>query len=95
MTENSPLLSGKRGSLRGVVLDGTASAAALLLAGSYVAPREYAPSELVARPSPGRALDQILYGGHHWGGVGSEGYGTKDWDNTVRACAYACVCLCV
>ena len=25
-----------------------------------------------------------LYGGHHWGGVGSEGYGTAEWDNTVR-----------
>jgi len=23
-----------------------------------------------------------LYGGHHWGGVGSEGYGTSSWDNT-------------
>jgi hypothetical protein len=94
MTESSPLLSSKRGSLRGVVLAGTASAAALLLAGSYIAPREYAPSELLARPSPGRAL-QILYGGKHWGGVGSEGYGTKDWDNTVRAFAYAFVCSCV
>jgi hypothetical protein len=23
-----------------------------------------------------------LYGGEHWGGVGSEGYGTKKWDNS-------------
>eukprot|EP00960_Hanusia_phi_P065859 766236-Hanusia_phi.AAC.1 len=25
---------------------------------------------------------QILYGGKHWGGVGSEGYGTSAWDNS-------------
>uniref|UniRef100_A0A0C3UE88 Uncharacterized protein n=2 Tax=Guillardia theta (strain CCMP2712) TaxID=905079 RepID=A0A0C3UE88_GUITC len=25
---------------------------------------------------------QILYGGSHWGGVGSEGYGTSAWDNS-------------
>ena len=39
--------------------------------------------ELLAAGAP----SQMLYGGHHWGGVGSEGYGTKDWDNTVRLCA--------
>ena len=27
---------------------------------------------------------QSLYGGHHWGGEGSEGYGTAEWDNKVR-----------
>mmetsp|Transcript_21634 Transcript_21634/g.33852 ORF Transcript_21634/g.33852 Transcript_21634/m.33852 type:complete len:190 (+) Transcript_21634:52-621(+) len=38
-----------------------------------------APSELLlVEPAPG----QVLYGGHHWGGVGSEGYGTSSWDNT-------------
>ena len=80
--EQAPLLGTRRG-LRGVVLAGAASAAALLLAGAQIAPREAAPQELLAAGAP----SQMLYGGHHWGGVGSEGYGTKDWDNTVRLCA--------
>jgi hypothetical protein len=76
---------------------GAASAAALLLAAntpSSAAPKEllsvpaYAPDRLgssdVMIKGP-RAVPVIsLYGGHHWGGVGSEGYGTKEWDNTVR-----------
>ena len=38
---------------------------------------------LVALPAARRQHGPVqLYGGHHWGGVGSEGYSTSSWDNT-------------
>jgi len=36
-----------------------------------------------------------LYGGSHWGGVGSENYATPEWDNTVSDDVDSCVlCYC-
>ena len=38
---------------------------------------------LVALPAARRQHGPVqLYGGHHWGGVGSEGYSTSSWDKT-------------
>mmetsp|Transcript_19587 Transcript_19587/g.14041 ORF Transcript_19587/g.14041 Transcript_19587/m.14041 type:complete len:227 (-) Transcript_19587:47-727(-) len=77
MMEALPLMGGAepRRSRRVWVIAGAASAM-LLLAG-YRAHAGASPQALLSMP-----VGTVLYGGHHWGGVGSEGYGTKDWDNT-------------
>jgi len=51
-----------------------AASAALLIVGASVT--RSSPSELFSVP-----VGQTL---RHFGGVGSEGYGTKEWDNTVN-----------
>jgi hypothetical protein len=67
-----PLLAGQRAPASLAVAVAAVASVALLAIVSGVA----GPSALLARQP------QMLYGGHHWGGVGSEGYGTKQWDNT-------------
>ena len=64
----------KRGVKRKVLALAGAASAALLIVGASVT--RSSPSELFAVP-----VGQTL---RHFGGVGSEGYGTKDWDNTVN-----------